>query len=348
MKVFDVGRTGLTAVLVAGSVAFVPACTVERDSLMPQVGDFVFRITLPATTGAGLPSGSTTINQTVTTPTGVRAAQLTISINELAPLSGGVYQAWLWSFETGEIVPAVGVYNTLSGGVAIDTFITSTFNGGPGLRHRIVVHDSTLTSPSDSVGFFTHVIVTIQAAGDVVPSAAKFLSAQYADQKGTPDDYSDDTRTSPATQRFGTFSTQEKKELLRYAVSGSGQGGYWGDEVRVEIRNLTAPPVGFFYEGWLREASSSASLGSIVAPVEAGYASLRDLDTDPALAQFVVEGKLVKSVQRSFASELGINFYDYTDHYLVLAPKLRANSLPPGIVLAGFVPEGVRARRPSE
>lgn len=345
MKRFGVGRAGLTALLV-GSVCVVGACKVDRDSLMPQVGDYVFRVTLPATSGAGLPSGSMTISRLVLTPTGNRAAELTISINELATLSGGVYQAWLWSLETGEIIPAVGIYNTLSGGVAIDTSISSTFNGGPGLRHRLVVHDSTLTSASDSVGFFTHVILTIQATGQTAPSAAKFLWAQFADQKGTPDVYSDDTRISPATQRFGTFSTEQKRAVLLYTLSGSGLGGYWGDEVRVEIRNLTVPPVGFFYEGWLGGAASNASLGPIVTPLEEGYASLRDLDTDPGLTQYVVEGKLVKSLQRSFASQLGINYYDYTDHFLVLTPKLRANSLPPGRVLAGFVPAAVRARRP--
>lgn len=120
---------------------------------------------------------------------------------------------------------------------------------------------------------FTHVVLRTAGEGSVplTLTAARtgFLAfryragASYAVQLGD----------------FGAFALASADRLPFTARGDVVSAAFWGDWVRLELRNLTRPPAGFRYAAWLvdQRGGTAVRLGGLIAPTTAGT-SLDDAD----------------------------------------------------------------------
>lgn len=285
----------------------------------------------------------------------VRAREAMVMLSPLAELSGGSYQLWLYNEETSAILAATAVreaFEETEGGpslVATDT--VTTFNSDPSFSYTLTVNDGTLGA--DTVGYFTHLLVSIQPSGATSLSEAIPIFSQYVDQAGTPADFNDDNIITDAALSFGSFDPGGDPYV--YAVAGVGRAGFYGDEVRVNYVNVPLPPAGYFYEGWLMEGSGAAvNLGPLTGPYPE-YVDLSDVATTTTPPDFVVEGVILQSTNRALASQQqpplidehdNPTWYGYATYHLTLSLLLGTAAMPPSTALGGVVPDRIVARKP--
>lgn len=219
----------------------------------------------------------------------------------LAP--GQVYQFWAVNSATGAASPITGDLRRYepSGVIQQDSVLgVSEYAGGGGVGDLNVF---TVTTSTTGLAFdeFDQIRVTIGPSGGSQPAEVRFLDASYG-------------ASLPAngSLRFGGG----------YSYGGSGDAYFFGDELRIVLTNLPAPPVGYFYEAWLT-GSSPRSLGPIQTPYPE-YASLRDADQSMQLGQLIAGAARV--VNRA---ELGVNWADFTGVAITLSPKSGASGVVP-------------------
>ncbi len=138
------------------------------------------------------------------------------------------------------------------------------------------------------------------------------------------------TLVPAAGLHLGTFASE-----YVYAHSGSGTAYFFGDEARLELKKLSRPPVGYFYEVWLSGATD-LSLGPLTTPFP-DCESLLNADVQEAgvvVGTFIHGAALLKT-----GTELGVDGGDHTSISVTLSPKNRSG-LPVSTAMQAAVPEG--------
>jgi hypothetical protein len=342
------------------------ATTAAAAAALPQV--------LRAQIGADLdPTGSAvTPNAYAPFPTAMTQAQLLqgpgvagqvsslrVTLSNLAQLAGATYQFWLVNDVTGEAVSVPVNWRTtapnpdpdIATRVPADSAAgVRTFNSRGDWVHTIEVNDSIA---GRAIGTFTHAMISIEGAEAAQPSSSQPLWVRYTDMKGAVDAPLTWTFISPGTVNFGTFNLGNSP--LVFQPRGAARGWFWGtdpgDEFRVQYRDLNRPPVGFMYEGWmLPEGGRGAafSVGELTTTGEDGFASLRDVDINANIGQYVREDRILTALQRLQVGQiLNGNPWHVEEYHLKLVPKTRSTAdVPPYTILGGPIPDAVSQRAP--
>lgn len=237
-------------------------------------------------------------------------------------VSGSEYRLWAYnSADPSKSIPLVGDWKLLNeDGVAVDSAKkVSGIRGGGGPRDR-----NTFAVPSDTWGGdildFDRIRVTIDPANTTKPGDVLVLDGKFIDAIG----------------QFGTLKSSGTFTFAGgYTYTGEGRGHFFGDELRLALRGLARPPVGYFYEVWLVNVAEgrATSLGELKGPYPS-YTSLKEADTKASLAPggLIPDAALV--VDRA---SLGIDYKAFTHVYVTLSPKAR-DGLPLQVALQGEIP----------
>lgn len=262
-----------------------------------------------------------------------RVDSVTVSYLGLKALDGsGVYQVWLINPAAGtapvratgfvravqvDTITDVPVLNTRTTLLTDTTAATSTFVGYPTPRAAHVTFRFRVTNASAGVSLrdYTHVLVTLEPNGPATsPSARRPLVAQFADQRGTPTNYRDDAYFVAPTVRFGNVDLAAGPTYT-FAAAGRGLGGFRGDELSVDIDDLSRAPVGYYYQGWLVDVNGGPTeRDTVYLPIDTlrGPHPSRSLlfDADSALVDPVVQDAprvIRRSNIRNFVAAVGLD-----------------------------------------
>ncbi len=183
--------------------------------------------------------------------------------------------------------------------------VESDFKGGEG-THTVIVQ-----FPDAA----TDVVVTIDDAPGAGPSEARILWAPG--QLGFGEEKSNDLGLL-----FGSFT-----EMRTWSISGVGDGGLFGDQLRYRYSQLPRPPVGYKYVGWLASGDTLFARlpdSSFTTPPEDGYQELTNADTETDFSPFVVPSLILESITTICveADEQGcFNLDNYDSFFVTLEPK---------------------------
>jgi hypothetical protein len=320
---------------------------------------------------APYPSGPvSTIDLLATNVAAGKADSLTMTFENLPDPGGQVYQVWLWNEETGDLLSPAGNWTAVDpedtevgSGTGVQTF-TSQYDW----THTFVTSD---VVAGQSVGDYTHALLTVETTAASTPSDVQPLWTQYTNMDGAPDDAFQWTFVDPADFSFGTFASGAPAMWELPAVA-RGEGGFWGsqcvdsdgdgrcegtsDVLVVNVRNIPLPPEGFFYGAWLIDDDGAPIYaGDLLTTYDEGRESLRDLDGsydtcvsggDCPTAYASSDGLLLRSETFTQTSDLGgQQFYDMAMYYLTLMPK-DAPDEPGIVILGGVMPEPLKDRKP--
>jgi hypothetical protein len=289
------------------------------------------------------------------------ASDLTFTFEYLDELVGNVYQVWLWNEETGDLISPSGDWEARDSedNVANSANGVSSFPSMADWTHTFTTSDALAGT---SVGDFTHVFLSVESSAAATPSGAQPLWSQYTDMAGDPADPFGWSFNETGEMPFGTFGSGDP---VVFSGAGRGEGGFWGqqtgvsDLLIVSYRNLELPPVGYFYEAWMiDDDGSQVNVGELLTThtEDPPYSSLRDLDIDPSLSEYIsTDGLILWSetrTQLACPSETGgcvdsQPFYEFLMYRLTLTPKSGTGVMPPTTVLGGMVPEPVKKRAPT-
>lgn len=286
---------------------------------------------------------------------------VTVRVYHLDGLEGKVYHAWLYSNLTGEVAPAPGNWVveeeirkvTDAGDVIIeyDTVATASGSavmagagGGGVFRHTFRTSDALLNG--DFIHRYTHVLISIESGqGASRPSAEIPVWRQFADKRGTETDYFDDAFL-PGPVAFGTFRMDGLPYI--FGPRGTARADFHGGNLRIIAEQLSRPPVGYYYAGWLFNDNTGAAvyLGPLTSEPP-GAQSLFDADVSTELPGVTSDG-IVRAALTAVESSLGGGrFYNYNAIRITLEPKASPESVPaPTVILAGPVPDPVLQQRP--
>jgi hypothetical protein len=288
------------------------------------------------------------------------ATDLSFVFENLDELTGAVYQVWLWNEETNDLITPSGEWIAWDqeGTEVGSASGVNTFGSRLDWVHRLTTSDALAGT---SVGEFTHVFLSVESSMASSPSGAQPLWSQFTDMAGAPDDPFQWSFMETGEMAFGTFGSGDPTEF-----SGAGQGAaaFWGQQVGASdllianFRNLELPPVGYFYEAWMiDDDGNQVNAGELLTThrEDPPYASLRDVDVNPDLSDFIsTDGMIVWSetrTQLACPSETGgcVNgqpFYEFSEYRLMLTPKAGTGVMPSTTLLGGLVPEPVKKRKP--
>jgi hypothetical protein len=308
---------------------------------------------------APFPDGAASDAELLAGPGGFgQASEVMFSATNLAPVTGA-YQVWLLNEETGELSSPTGdVTVTNEDDMGMEVIVSqstgNTFNTTD--ESDVVTFVTSDAINGAPIGNNTHVFVSIEGAAAGTPSAAQPLWGQFTDMMGMPENASAWTFNDEFAVAFGTFDLGEDEQA--YITTGFGQGAFTGtqfgtaDLFRARFRNVWRPPVGYFYEGFLRriedgEVVAQASTGDLTTEFAEGFASLRDVDVDPSISSQIGPVQIIESANRATLTEVGAPFETWDDFVLRLRPKTAAGATSGGEILLGVLPEGLKAREGS-
>ena len=192
---------------------------------------------------------------------------------------------------------------------------------------------------STAIPAFSHVVLRTLGEGstpiNVGASRTGLLSFRY--RAGTT--------YAIANSMFGSFATASV-DRLPFVVSAQVTGAsFWGDHVRISLRNVLRPPAGMRYAAWLvnERTGAAARLGGLLAPVP-DYKRLDDADL--GTGPWYTSQRITETQVRGDMKALGIVPQDYTFLALVLEPY--GGYAPPtrpgtSYVLTAAVPASVTA-----
>lgn len=284
---------------------------------------------------------------------------VTVQVYHLDGLEGKVYHAWLYSNLTGEFAPALGNWTveeeirtlTDAGDVIIEYDTVNTASGsavmagagGAGV-YRHTFHTSDALLNGDFIHRYTHVLISIESGpGASQPSAEIPIWRQFADKRGTDTDYFDDAFL-PGPVAFGTFRPGQLPYI--FTPRGNGRADFHGGNLRIIAEQLSRPPMGYYYAGWLfnDDTGDAVYLGPLTSSPP-GAQSLFDADVNTGLPGVTTDG-IVRAALTVTESSLGGKFYDYNAIRITLEPKSSPESVPaPSVIMAGPVPDPVLLQR---
>lgn len=246
--------------------------------------------------------------------------------NASALEAGQAYRFWVRNSETDDALALVGDFRRFepTGVIIQDSALATTaISGGGSLNDLNVFTVTSATMVNADLEPFDEVLVTIDPEDAATPGDVVFLSAKY--------------QPAPGNLSFLT-PTGALKFTHGFTFGGSGTAFFFGDELRLALTNLPAPPLGFFYEVWLVNQSDTTktplSLGAIQTPFP-DYASLRDADLTFEPGQLIASAALVVD-----QTELGRQWTEFTDVLVTLSPKVRSG-VPLQIAMQADIPEPV-------
>lgn len=200
---------------------------------------------------------------------------VTLDLGKLARLaSGSAYQVWFTKAGSDSAAKATGKVYKIVGGVAVDSQLNvSEFNpdttSGATWRMRV---DYASYAP---LANFDAVLLTIASAGGTTrPTAQPLWSILQRKVAGGP------VPTLSATMPFGSFVNGDASGF-RWAPSGGAAGGITGRDLIAQPVHLIRPPVGYYFNAYLRNGTTGAALdlGPLTGPYP-DYSSLIDADVN--------------------------------------------------------------------
>lgn len=278
-------------------------------------------------------------------------SRIRFEMRDLEPLASDMpYEVWLINAETGNSIPATAEYFTIETVIqtdelgqqfevdvpSADTVEAASFRGVAvsNVRHAFVVRNS-LIAP-DNLGEFTH--VALARPGVQGSATDPMFWAQYLDQSGTPTDPGDDIFIAADDFKLGALDLVDPAVSRLFRVSGSGDGLIWQNQMGLQFRRLSRPPLGYQYEVWLIDTSGAAlSVGTITTPAP-DFESLdqADLQVHP---QFMTETQILQAA-RFVDLPSGLEPSELVEIQLTLEPKAGAAVKGPTLILSGALPEG--------
>jgi hypothetical protein len=349
-------RPRLTLLGFAALVGIASACELDETAgLSRTLGDPLLDITLGPAGDAVYP----TATHDVTLSAGsTQRDTLTLTLRNLGPLpAGAVYQVYVVDSST---VDAGGNNLTPVGG----RLIRQTRIRRPIDRDNTVIEvrtDTTaaataITSADTNQTFImriatpvvrtgTHVVVGIAPAAQTAATRLDrttrfgFLASRY--RTGT-------TFANTGTTTFGSWAINTARRLPFIPSSATINGAFRGSTVRLNIRDLIRPPVGFRYAAWVIDTRTGAAarLGGLMTPVP----SNRSLDdADVGQDGFLTDVAMIEAQMRGDTASAGnVRWENFTRIDVLLEPKGSAPPTMPGgaFVLSGPVPQSVASRSP--
>ena len=342
----------VTVVALGVTALTLVSCNTDRALVTEDFGEPAF-ISAFGVAAVGVPGGTAAV---ITPATGTGTVNLTL-VN-LDSLAAGNYHVWLGITGTtaagvdtvGQFVPATGTIRVIhtdttvnadsSLTITIDT-VTSTgssfSNGGSDIRVEVSITGATLGSDPLSRNV---ALVSIEAAASpTTPSVARPFWRRYT--RGA----TAGTSTGPVS--FGTFHADPDSQYV-WTATGRGIVGFRSRAVEVEDSALARPPVGYYYESYLSNSTSTVSIGEQTAPYPNRSVSLRDADVT-VIPGVVIVGppSLLLAASTRFVGTEATPFRDFTDVLVTLEAKQGPPGLrAPTIVLRAAVPDTVQAGAP--
>ncbi len=188
---------------------------------------------------------------------------------------------------------------------------------------------------------YTHVLLRTAGEGAVpatISSTARtgFLSFRYK------------TGTTYAVQTgvFGSWATATANRLPFIVSAFVVNANFWGDWVRVDVRQLIRPPAGFRYAAWLMDerTGTATRLGGLLSPVPENQPLD---DADLGTGKWYTSAGILEAQVRGDMKTLGVVPQDYTFITLALEPY-GGTAIPsrPGLsyVLSASIPNSVASR----
>lgn len=340
------GRAAVLAVL--ASCAFF-ACQTSLTEVTQEVGPFSFDFNVgPA--AAGLPSGTVSMG----------AGGLTLSLNGLRALSTGEYEFWVVGRDSLNLDVPVQLMSplmieyyqrvdTLADGspnldpitgdtikVGDSTFVSDTLTYTAGyagsddgrVTRVVVVLDSTADG-SDPTSYHA-VVVTLEDGPATTPGPARFLWRRIG-------------VGGAGSMLFGNYggsdviNVQSPNDYV-FGARGAGKGGARGPEVSVDLDELARPPVGFFYAGYIVNAtgdgvlvdtlrsgwshdSTESRVNLYMADVNGLLPDITGFDIRHAQVRNCAAGSAQTGCQNSMDLPVDSTFVGYASFQLKLEPK---------------------------
>lgn len=278
---------------------------------------------LPTTAGAIVnnsygplpPAALTAAQQALLTGATSRPDTVTLTANNLAPLANASYQFWFTKTGTDSVALATGRFDKLVNNVIVDSNLSATsFNGDTtAATYRLRLDFSAYST----LAGFNSVVLAVAPAGSgttALPAAQLMwtgISNKLAGQAAP---------TLSAAMSFGNFDNGGAARAV-WAPAGLGVGGVFGRTLDVQVTHLLRPPVGMYYNAYLRNNTSGAvlDLGPITAPFP-DYASLLDADLNATGTVNAVE-IVLSAVRVQAQADTDLCGYDRID--VRLEPKTR-------------------------
>lgn len=364
------------------------ACEGERTNITDVVGEPSYDFRFTAGTQKGLPRTGGLDRVFVSGTGGARQVDtVRVAFRGLKSIGSGVYQAWLINPATQAApVAAVGRLSVIQVDTITDVPVLdsdtllldsgsarSIFSGYamPAASRVTVTLNLTAASTGVSLRDYTHVMLSMEAGtGATTPSARSPLWVRYGDQKGTPTDYSDDVFTTRPAAVLGNISPTAGVTYT-YAVGGRGLGGFRGEELSVDLNDLSRPPNGYYYKGWLVDVNSGpngtdtvyVAIDTLRSPYP-DRVSLFNADSAEVTPEVVAAPHVIRAGQvRNLAGTMGLDvnqpcnpqdptrgvcpFYHWELFMVTMEPKGSDASDPgPSIAFVVATPSVVRSGRP--
>jgi hypothetical protein len=329
-----------------------------------QIGGTKFDMPLNSPSAVRYPTATFTVHTTTATPKVIDS--ITVVFSNLKPLADPArYQIYLINgtdstgrpvggtqriVRTDSTITAGGVTTTRT--VTPITTPTSTYAGAP-FNTIDSVRIRNVAGTPDTIGSLsTFLVLTIQqnpaqtAFTDATPKPLWFrfrnLGANVASN-------TDDVITATGSASFGTFAP---KGLSRpFAAQGNGYSSFWDrnrdtlpELFSALVFNLAQPPLGYFYQPWMRDTATAASVKFGVLRDTVGN-TLLDADLVPP-PPTTATAQLPPARFATTRDEVGALLTGFTHVQLVLEPKLADLSFP-GITVGmeGALGDTLQARR---
>jgi hypothetical protein len=245
-----------------------------------------------------------------------RPDTVTITASNLAPLTNASYEVWFTKTGTSSVARATGRFDRLVNNVIKDSILsTASFNGdtttGSVFRMKI-----DFGAYATLAAWNTAVLAVVPTGGSTttLPAAQPLWAGVSNKLPG---------QAAPALSSalsFGNFDNGGAAGAT-WAPAGVGTGGVSGLKVDLQVSHLLRPPVGYYYNAYLRNSTSGAvwDLGAVTSPWP-DYTSLKDADVTlggTVNAQEIVQA----SVRADAQTEADLCGYDKID--VRLEPKNR-------------------------
>ncbi len=223
-------------------------------------------------------AGLTAAQQALLTGATSRPDTVTMTATNLAPLTNASYQVWFTQGGTTSAALATGRFDRLVNNVVVDSNLsTDSFNPAvtdtAGSVYRMKID---FAAYSTLAAFDAGVLVVAPAGGSttVLPAVQPLWAGVSNKLPG---------KAAPALSSALTFGNFDNggASSFRWAPVGNGTGGVFGRSLDVQVYRLQRPPVGYYYNAYLRNSISGAmwDLGTITGPFP-DYATLIDADVN--------------------------------------------------------------------
>ena len=338
--------TLLTAALAASAALVLAACQADRiPGPSMRIGEPVFDMTLAPAGNADFPKVS---SQRVTEA----AARDTIefTVDALPPTGAGTtYVIMLVDSATGRTAAVTSrLIRTVRSRrpVTRDSSVATTrvdTSSAPQFSVGDTATTMAIRIANPAIPSYTHVVLRTSGEGStplgIGASRTGFLSFRY--HAGST--------YAVASSVFGSFAAATLDRLPFVVSALVGGASFWGDQVRISLRNLTRPPAGFRYAAWMVDARTGVAtrLGGLLAPVP-DYKRLDDADL--GFGEWYTRDGITDAQVRGDMKALGIVPQDFT--FLALTIEPYGGSAPPArpgtsYVLSAAIPSSVMSRSAS-